>query len=354
MRSLTPVDAIRHLFASPYSPACNGAVERLNQTLIGIIRSLVDDVADWDKVLAKSVIMYNNTYHSAIKSSPADFLMTNPYDSNHNIPMRTEESVNWREGHPNFKSFEVGQEVLKQIERVGNRASYKLMPKYDGPYTIKKVFSNGLSYEIGMEGCGSLKSHHKKLRVFYRLPETMKRFIPMENTCEELTEEVPDLQCNILTESSDNVSEFSFSGFNEHDSSHDEEYKEDSCYDKDKVDGVLNEPEVIERNRNLVELSQLPCSEAVVEEEEEDVESTPEDNITLGEYEDNIVDEKEGHLQSTPINEGRAVTSYFREFMEDEYMLEQTIYYQAEVLELVRDDWSFIEDKLHNIDSFLE
>ena len=367
---------IKHLFTSPYSPACNGAVERLNQTLIGIIKSLVDDIADWDKVLTKSLIMYNNTYHSAIKATPSEFLMNNPYNTRNSIPIGIEESETWREGHPNFKPFAVGQEVLKQIERMGNRASYKLMPKYNGPYTIKKVFSNGLSYEIGMEGCDTVRAHHRKLRPFCRLSEALRRFIPEVGGGEEhledttnLQQDFTGLQSGVLTQSSDSEeSGFSFSGFDD---------DESSSTSEDEAGKELSEKMECEVNKNPVELSQLPCSEPVSRDEEEKVESsepdlhsepvsgdeeekvdnpksTPEDFARSTDVQDEIVvEEKKKQLWSTPINDDRSVSSYFKEFIGDEYVLEQTINYQAEVLELVRYDWNSIDSKLSKIDTFL-
>ena len=66
---------IRHIYSSPYSPQSNGAAERMNKTLIDIIRAQVDDITEWDKILPKSIKIYNSTYHSNLKCSPSEFLL---------------------------------------------------------------------------------------------------------------------------------------------------------------------------------------------------------------------------------------------------------------------------------------
>ena len=172
---------VKHLYSSPYTPSSNGAVERVNQTLIGIIKALSDDLSDWDKVLHRAVIIYNQTYHNQIKCSPADFIMTKQHGPSNQIIMEGESQENWREGNPNFKSFKKGQKVIKKIQRVGNYAKYKLMEKYDGPYTVVKIQSNGVSYEIMDEDEKIIKAHHNKLRPYYELSDRMRRFLPVED-----------------------------------------------------------------------------------------------------------------------------------------------------------------------------
>ena len=89
-----------------------------------------------------------------------------------------------REGNPNFRSFRVNQKVLKEVNRPGDRSSYKLRPKYDGPYLIRKVQVNGLSYEISKKGNEDviLKCHHRKLRPFHELSASIKKFLPNDDS----------------------------------------------------------------------------------------------------------------------------------------------------------------------------
>ena len=176
---------INHKYSSPYCPASNGAVERLNRTIIGLTKALTSDVQDWDLALSKAVYTYNNTYHSSLKMSPSEYLLQTAHQTEYHIPMDKETLDYWREGHPKFRPFSVGQKVVKEISRIGKLSAHKLMPRYDGPYSIVKVQANGLSYELtkdGDERTEIVKSHHKKLRPFHMLPTSIKEFIPVEES----------------------------------------------------------------------------------------------------------------------------------------------------------------------------
>ena len=116
---------IEHVYSSPYHPQGNGAVERTNQTITSIIRALTDDIIHWDKCLSKAIITYNSTYHSHIKASPAEFIVKNSHATANQIPIPSDLQETWKEGNPNFKSFRVGDKVIKEVVRSGERAVYK-------------------------------------------------------------------------------------------------------------------------------------------------------------------------------------------------------------------------------------
>jgi hypothetical protein len=64
---------IRHLHSAPYNPRCNGSVERLNGTLIGIMRRIISkrvSKKDWDKFIQPAMFAYRLAMHSAIKMTP--------------------------------------------------------------------------------------------------------------------------------------------------------------------------------------------------------------------------------------------------------------------------------------------
>lgn len=62
---------VKRLRTTAYHPQCNGAVERLNQTLIKIVSHYVsEDQQVWDKWLHFSTSAYNTTVHEGTKESP--------------------------------------------------------------------------------------------------------------------------------------------------------------------------------------------------------------------------------------------------------------------------------------------
>ena len=75
MQQLCNVYGITKSRTTPYHPAGNGGVERFNQTLLNMLRSLeTDRQSRWSEHLPELVHAYNNTMHSATGYAPA-FLM---------------------------------------------------------------------------------------------------------------------------------------------------------------------------------------------------------------------------------------------------------------------------------------
>lgn len=94
------------------------------------------------------------------------------------MPVPADSIQLWKDSHPNFQSFEIGQKVIQKIPRIGNKLVDKLERKYSGPYTISKVQSNGVSYEITDANGNTFKVHHQQLRLWREIPQYLKEFLP--------------------------------------------------------------------------------------------------------------------------------------------------------------------------------
>ena len=81
---------IHHLKTTAYKPSSNGAVERVNRTIIEFLRSLTKGPTVWKDYLATAVRTYNNTTHNETKISPSRFIMTREHDQV-DIPIVSEE-----------------------------------------------------------------------------------------------------------------------------------------------------------------------------------------------------------------------------------------------------------------------
>ena len=159
---------ISHVYSSPYRPSSNGAVERTNRTILEILRCLGgDSTLSWDTLLAEAVINYNASWHSQLAMSPSSFLLSQSHDITDTPALPTDVTNVWKEGHPNFSSFHIGDQVLRKSVLLGHRVSNKMVPRYSGPFTITKVRSNGLSYEISCGNNKIGKVHHAQLRRFF-------------------------------------------------------------------------------------------------------------------------------------------------------------------------------------------
>ena len=176
---------IQHVYSTPYKASSNGCIERNNRTIIQLLKGLLDKgQTSWDKRLAKALLIHNNTVHSQTGKSPSQFILeTNHYSEQH-IPLMNKETVaTWKEGHPKFTPFSLGQKVLKKVQKIGNKVSDKLAKRFIGPYEVIKVQSNEVSYEIKL--CNSnekiIKAHYRQLKPWKILPEYLENYVKFES-----------------------------------------------------------------------------------------------------------------------------------------------------------------------------
>ena len=50
-------------------------------------------------------------------------------------------------GHPDYQLFKVGDLAFRKIPKRGNSAVNKLKSKYEGPFRVKEVNENGVTYD---------------------------------------------------------------------------------------------------------------------------------------------------------------------------------------------------------------
>lgn len=183
---------IQHIHSTRYRAQGNGAVERSNRTIIEILKGLINDQPEvWDKELARAVVIYNGTYHSELGQSPSQYLLSKSFNINNNLPVDNNIIETWKEGHPKFNPYRIGDKVLVKIQRIGHSLKYKFNKKYVGPYKIIKVQSNGVSYEILKDDQQTvLKVHHKQIKIWKAPPKYLEKFlINIED--EEIPEQLP-------------------------------------------------------------------------------------------------------------------------------------------------------------------
>ena len=168
--------SITHCMSSPYFAPGNGCAERVNRTIIQLLKG---DEGVWDEKLYKMIINYNNSVHSETKMTPSQCLLVNKHEVRQRFPVDAEVIRNWREGNPKFCSFKVGQKVVKKIHRIGTLLVHKLQDRYDGPFVVRKIHSNGLSYEISKEDDedSRLKVNHRHLRAWHEVPHYIDKHL---------------------------------------------------------------------------------------------------------------------------------------------------------------------------------
>ena len=164
--------SIHHIKTTAYKPSSNGAVERVNRTVIGFLRDLSSRPTDWNTYLPQAIQVYNNTVHRETGLSPASFLLTKEHSVNDKPILSRESREIWLEGHPQYVSFQVGQPVLKKIPLTGRLNVHKFGPKYDGPYEVVHVNANDVTYELrNLHTNDIVRAHHIQLKPWREPPK---------------------------------------------------------------------------------------------------------------------------------------------------------------------------------------
>ena len=168
-KSLMKELSVTQKLCTPYNPTSNSAAERLNRTMLQVIRSLLLEYEDeqWDKVLPTAICFYNFGYHRSLKNSPF-FLMYGrdpniPYEAilapvpHHNattsarvqnmarcLKLTKDAITNTQDKSmqiANLKTknrLDVG-DIVYVKERYIAKRDHKLLPKYCGPLRIMEL-----------------------------------------------------------------------------------------------------------------------------------------------------------------------------------------------------------------------
>ena len=171
---------INHVSTTPYKSSSNGVMERFNRNIAQILKELLEYGEDWEKELARAVIIHNTTYHDTIHTTPSEKLMveSHPKIINAILPGRT--ATVWKKGDPTFLPFAKGTQVLKVIERQAKLNVHKFQPKFFGPLTVIKVNPNKVTYELKSEQGKIVRAHHSQLREWRIPPLYLRRFSNFE------------------------------------------------------------------------------------------------------------------------------------------------------------------------------
>ena len=165
---------VEHTHSTPYCPSSNGGVERVNRTIAEFLRGLGSGRENWDLRLPQAVMVYNATLHRGLDRSPSSCLLSQAHDLQLCPRLPADVRRVWRQGHPRFAPFAVGQKVLYRIHQPGNLTVNKLKPKFSGPFVVTRAYENGVTYVIRRDlgGLVSTKSvHYKQLKVYHEPPE---------------------------------------------------------------------------------------------------------------------------------------------------------------------------------------
>ena len=161
---------IEHLYSSPGYPKGNAGAERFNKTFLQLLNLEVNDMRFWPAYVTKVLQVYNGSFHSELRMSPRDFILKAAHATRPNGIESSKEKAYWKHGNGQFRPFSVGDKVLKEIKYVGDCTRYKLMDKFQGPYTITKIFPNLVTYLMVNEQGEVIRTHYNYLRSYRETP----------------------------------------------------------------------------------------------------------------------------------------------------------------------------------------
>lgn len=162
--------SIEHQLTSPYHPQSNGIDERLNGTLVRILKSYVDKYQqDWDVQLKWALYVYNTTVHSSTGFSPYHIMhgfdprspfnehLTVDNEDNKNLEetrrtirakaneLNLQSQANQKKNYDKLRgsaTFNIGQLVLVREFTCPSELSKKFYPKWSGPNVVISIMGD--------------------------------------------------------------------------------------------------------------------------------------------------------------------------------------------------------------------
>jgi hypothetical protein len=172
------------IHSTAYRPQTNGAVERVNRTLIGILRAVTgDNVQEWPKYLVSAEIAYNSSVHETTGQTPHKMMfgrerrtplslmfpewhqrerlsysqwarnnvltLAQTHDAARRKMERTlkRQALVYDKRVADAPDFTVGQEVFAFLEKPRDQGR-KLMHTYTGPHVVVQVLHEGRVYVL--------------------------------------------------------------------------------------------------------------------------------------------------------------------------------------------------------------
>jgi hypothetical protein len=197
---------IKQITTTAYHPQGNGLVERMNQTIKGILAKLVHEhQGDWDLYLPSTLFAIRTNKQDSTRTTP--FKLTYGREATkraeQDLPQikgeKTEEQLleyrvkteieelqdirrqaaefiskaqerqrrNYEQGHKETTPLKLGDKVLLYRDNIVTSWSAKLEPKWDGPYYIHSI--NKTTYQL-KKLTGELlafKTHRNRLKKYH-------------------------------------------------------------------------------------------------------------------------------------------------------------------------------------------
>ncbi|KAE8657736.1 PCF11P-similar protein 4 [Hibiscus syriacus] len=161
MKSVCEQFKIKHHNSTVYRPKMNGAVEAANKNIKRLIEKMTETYKDWHEKLPFALFSYQTFVRTSTGATPFSLV----YGMEVVLPIKVEIpslrvlskmyqkrmiQAHDKKVHPR-EIFE-GDLVLRRILPIQKDFQEKWMPKWEGPYVVKKAFSGGALVLTEMDG----------------------------------------------------------------------------------------------------------------------------------------------------------------------------------------------------------
>lgn len=174
------LQGISHVLVATNAPRANGQVERLNRDIIPRISKLTTDTEHWDEIIPQVEFSINNSVNKSTGYTPSQLLfginqvaniegyVKNNLDCGNveqcNLSLIREEAAEairksqgynkmyFDKKHKTTTHFQEGDLVMIPNHDVTVGVNKKLLPKFKGPYIIKKALPNDRYLLSDVEG----------------------------------------------------------------------------------------------------------------------------------------------------------------------------------------------------------
>jgi len=148
----------QQVLTTPYNPKANGTTERLNRTILSLLRGLISPAIEWDAVIQSVLDIYNNCPHSSTGSSPFEAITGRPPRHPQLLPDVKRLLADTAEVRPSESTLPGTNSRLRQ--RYGNRATFS-----EAWADAEREWQHQLEHHFGslQERQSTIKNHRHSL-----------------------------------------------------------------------------------------------------------------------------------------------------------------------------------------------
>ncbi|KAL4149769.1 hypothetical protein QTP88_003637 [Uroleucon formosanum] len=199
-------ESVEHVLIATGTPRANGQVEVVNRSIVPMLTKISESVNEWDKVLYKVEFAINNTVHRSTGQTPSRLLfginqvgdvsdelrhvIEEINENRFNLPeirkkaseqimkAQTESEKQYDVGRKEPVKYSVGDYVMIKNVDVTHGVNKKLIPKFKGPYIVRRA----LDYDRYV--IGDIEGNQITQRPYEGIvgPDQMKRWVKISDT----------------------------------------------------------------------------------------------------------------------------------------------------------------------------